>query len=239
MNIYIDESGSINNKISNMDPYFIIALIHVHDDKGKPLKNAYKRFVSSNMDRLRELDVDKYDANGKLLKAGGKMFVNGKFHELKGNQFDPSMKRSFLQYITRNNYFEVYFIRVFNSKLSNAFCENTARGFNYCICLSLKYYLEHGFLPNENCNLQLDERNERTETKHFLANYLNTELKLSGVAQGTFSVQYYDSANNYAVQIADVFANWYYSQLKTGAYTVEWTNLKNAGIIRHVFDFPL
>ena len=237
MNIYIDESGSINNKISDSEPYFIIALVHVHD--GKKLKTAFKRFVSSNIDQLRKLDVNKYDANGKLLKSGGKMFVNNKFHELKGCQFDPAMKRKFLNYISRNKYFEVFFIRVNNSKIKDYFCENTARGFNYCICLALRYYLQHGFLPNENCILQLDERNERTETKHFLENYLNTELKMSEVALGTFTVQYFDSSNNYAVQIADVFANWYYSHLKTSAYSSEFRALKQAGIIKHIFEFPL
>lgn len=48
----------------------------------------------------------------------------------------------------------------------------------------------------------MDERNEKTETKFFLENYLNTELMLGGVTQGKFNVSYFDSANNKFIQIA-------------------------------------
>lgn len=68
MNIYIDESGSITKKYANKYPYFVIALIHVKDKEK--LKRVYKRFVSSRMKRLKELD------------EGEKMFKNGEFREL-------------------------------------------------------------------------------------------------------------------------------------------------------------
>lgn len=236
MNIYIDESGTINNKLWKTNPFFVIAMVRVLD--GKKLRRAFHRFVSSNMKRLQELDEDKISPSGKVIKKGGKMFINGKFHELKGNQFDPVMKRRFLEYISRNNYFEIYFIRIRNAALTDSFCENTARVFNYCICKAMQYYLQHKYLPNEDCNLQLDERNEKTETKHFLENYLNTQLKMSEIAEGSFSVKYFDSSTNYAVQIADVFANWYYSHLMSGAYTEEFEKLQQDGIIRHIFEFP-
>ena len=49
MNLYIDESGSINNHTPN-NKYFVIALIYP-TDKDR-LKRTYKRFVSSNHDNL-------------------------------------------------------------------------------------------------------------------------------------------------------------------------------------------
>ncbi len=57
MNIYIDESGSINNHASN-NKYFVIALIHPTNKDA--LKRAYKRFVSSNHDNLLVLDQENY-----------------------------------------------------------------------------------------------------------------------------------------------------------------------------------
>lgn len=45
MNIYIDESGSINNHNPN-NKYFIITLIHAVNKAS--LKRAYKRFVFLN-----------------------------------------------------------------------------------------------------------------------------------------------------------------------------------------------
>ena len=237
MHIYIDESGSINNKIGSRSPYFIVALIHVKD-KDK-LKRVYKRFVSSNLSTLKVLDKDKFSDSGKLLKEGGKMFDGDKFKELKGSQFDPSMKRNFLEFFSRNPYFEVFFIKIHNDKLSDQFCSNTARCFNYILKLALHFYIDRGLLPNEECNLHLDERNEKTEARFFLENYLNTELTLGSSCNGPFKVSYYDSCDNRLIQIADVFANWYYSHLLNNDYSKEYNDLKAKGIIKRDFDFPL
>lgn len=237
MLIYIDESGSVNNHNSSHCPYFVIALVRVKDKKKT--QRAYKRFVSSNLERLRELDTEKKNSKGKVVKPGGKMFVNGKFCELKGSQFDADMKKKFLAYFAEKQHFEVHFIKIENAKLTDKFCSNTARVFNYPLRLALGSFIKRGILPNEECILQLDERNEKTETRYFLEEYLNTELILNGTCNGPFSVQYFDSANNDIIQIADVYANWYYSHLQTGAYSEELKEQKTAGIVREIFEFPL
>ncbi|MDE6712782.1 MAG: hypothetical protein K2K20_03520, partial [Lachnospiraceae bacterium] len=103
---------------------------------------------------------------------------------------------------------------------------------------ALSYLIQKGFLPDEDCSLQLDERNEKTKTRYFLENYLNTELSLGGITTGKFMVSYFDSSNNKLVQIADVFANLYYSHLRTGVYEEEFQKLKEAGILKFIFDFP-
>lgn len=237
MNIYIDESGSISNNSHN-DRYFVIAMIHVINKKG--LERAYKRFVSSNLETLKKLDQVKIDkSTGKVLKPGNRMFTNGKFNELKGSQFDRSMKLKFLEYFTQKHHFNIFYIKISNGRLADRFCENTARAFNYTLRLALEYYIKNNYLPNEDCHLQLDERNERTDTKYFLENYLNTELTLCGAVDGTFNVTYFDSANNKFIQIADVFANLYYSQLRTCQYTKEFNQLKENGILKHIFEFPI
>lgn len=223
MNIYIDESGSINNKLKpNRD--FIITLI-VPTDK-KRLERTYKRFVSRNHDNLKTLDKD------------NKMFLNGKFHELKGSQFDKPMKQKFVQFFSKEKHFEIYYIHIKNCNLSDDFCNNTARAFNYVMRLALQYLITNNFLNQENYNLQLDERNEKTETKHFLENYLNTELSLGGVTNGKFTVCYFDSANNKFIQIADVFSNIFYSQLLTNAYSNEIKLLIDNDILKFIFEFP-
>ncbi len=237
MNIYIDESGSINNKTLHQK-YFIISMVHVIEKEK--LSRAYKRFVSSNLQSLRELDQDKTDPiTGKLLKPGNKMFRHGRFDELKGSQFDRSMKLRFMEFFSRERYFDLYYIKINNERLSDSFCKNTARVFNYTLRLAVEYYITNGYLPNENCHLQLDERNERTESTYFLANYLNTELTLSGKVSGDFAVTYFDSSNNKYIQIADVFANLYYSQLLTDKYTEAFELLKKKRMLKPIFEFPL
>lgn len=236
MNIYIDESGSINNHAAN-NKYFVIALIHpVNKDA---LKRAYKRFVSSNHDDLLLLDQDKlHPTTGHIIKKGGKMFQNGDFHELKGSQFDRKMKQKFVEFFCRKSSFEIYYIKISNQLLTDQFCENTARVFNYTLKLALEFFIRKKFLPDENCSLQLDERNERTETRYFLENYLNTELFMNGTINSKFDVAYFDSSNNCFIQIADIFANLLYSHLQTGGYDEELKKLKDADILKFTFEFP-
>lgn len=236
MHLYIDESGSVNNHNASHCPYFVIAVIRVKD--LKKTRRAYKRFASSNLDRLRKLDEGRTNSKGKVLKPGGRMFTNEKFRELKGSQFDARMKRKFLAFFAEKNHFEVYFIKIANAKLTNDFCSNTARVFNYPLKLAIGYYTKYGQFPNEECFLHLDERNERTESRHFLQEYLNTELIMNGTCKGPFHVQYYDSANNEIVQLADVYANWFYSHLQSGAYEKELKEQQDAGIIKGIFEFP-
>lgn len=224
MNIYIDESGSINNTLDkNSD--FIITLV-VPTNKKK-LEYTYKRFVSNNYKILKKLDKT------------NKMFFNNKFYELKGSQFNKPMKQKFVKFFSKKKHFEIYYIRIKNYKLSDNFCKNTARVFNYVIRLALQYLIQNNFLEQDDIHLQLDERNEKTETIHFLENYLNTELSLGGTTKGKFTVNYFDSSNNKFIQIADVFSNLFYSQLHTGGYGDEIQLLKNNDILKFVFVFPL
>ena len=235
MFLYIDESGSINNHDLRNNPYFVVAIIHTKDRKR--LKTVYKRFVSKHMERLKELDQPQYRGK-KLIKTGGAMFQDGKFRELKGTYFDPEMKREFLEFFTKDPCFEVFYIKIDNSALKDHFCQNTARVFNYPLRLALGYFIKYGYLPNEECCLQLDERNERTDSKHFLEQYLNTELIMNGSCKGPFNVDYFDSSNNIIIQIADVMANLLYSHLKNNCYEAELKMLQDKGVIKFIFEFP-
>ena len=234
MNIYIDESGSINNRLVSKP--FIIALIHVID--FKKLNKTFKRFISSNLETLKELDKAFYNTNGVLTKKGNQMFKGGKFQEIKGSQLNQEMKIKFIKYLIKKKYFDLYFIKINNDLLTDKICENTARAFNYSIKLALSFFLEHKLLADEDCLLQLDERNERTEAKFFLENYLNTEFCLNNITDKHYTVKYLDSVDNPFIQIADVFANLYYSEINTGAYTDLFTELKNKDILKAVFEFP-
>ncbi len=223
--LYIDESGTMTVSHSTTHPFFIISIILAKDtDK---LRRAYKRFVSSRMRKLKEADKRNL------------MFKDSEFIELKGSCFTPQLKKEFVEYFCRNNYFELFYIVADNSKIQKRFYENTARAFNYLIRLALEYYIKNGLVLDSDIFIQLDERNERTETKHFLENYLQTELGMQNILKGECKVQYFDSSDNKIIQIADVFSNLYFSELKTGAYKKEFDYMKREGYLRHIFNFPL
>lgn len=222
--LYIDESGTMTVSHNKTHPYFIISIVRAKNTEK--LKRVYKRFVSSHKEDLKKADKKKL------------MFNESKFLELKGSCFTPKLKSEFVDFFCKNEYFELFYIVVENSRIQPRFYENTARAFNYLIRLALEYYIQNGYISDDGLILQLDERNEKTETKHFLENYLQTELGLRDIIKGNCKVQYFDSSNNHIIQIADVFSNLYFSELKTRSYTNKIEQMKKDGYLKNIFSFP-
>ena len=85
INMYIDESGSINPFITRLKRYFVVGIV-IPKDKEK-LKRIYKLFVRKHMEELRK--ADKYN----------KMFdENGNFIELKGSCLTKELKIKFANF---------------------------------------------------------------------------------------------------------------------------------------------
>ena len=143
-----------------------------------------------------------------------------------------------MDFFCKNNYFELFYIEIDNRKVKRNLFANTARAFNYVLRLALEHYLRCNYLPDSQYVIQLDERNERTETKFFLENYLNTELFFNNVLTNNISVKYFDSRDNKLIQLADVFANIYFSQCITGNYTAQIDKMKREGYLKNIFKFP-
>lgn len=223
--LYIDESGSMTSQYTKSWPYFIISIIRV--DSPDKLRRLHKRFCTKHMEELRRIDSDQ------------RMFKNGDFQELKGSSFTPDLKREFVSYFGRRGTIDIYYIVIDNRKVSGGLYANTARAFNYVLKLALEYFIRNSILPDDKYIIQLDERNERSDTRHFLQNYLNTELLMENVLSNDIEVNYFDSSNNRIIQIADVFANLYFSNLMTGNYQDEIKLIKDNGCLKAVFRFPL
>lgn len=225
-NLYIDESGSITDKNLKVNPYFVISIIKVND--SKILKRNLKRFISKNFDVLKKLDEE------------NKMFdVNGEFREIKGSELSNPLKKEFIDKICREHCLDIFYIKVDNHKLDKKFVSNKARVFNYLLKIffihsSKKMYIDKGIY-----NLQIDERNVKTQAKYQLAEYLNTELLLTDILDEPVSVKYFDSCNCNFIQVADVFSNIFYSNCLNSAYNEELNKLKNDGYIKEIFKFPL
>lgn len=54
-----------------------------------------------------------------------------------------------------------------------------------------------------------------------------------------YNVKYFDSSQNKIIQIADVFANLYYSELLTGNYSQDIHLMRKQNCLKFVFRFPL
>jgi hypothetical protein len=223
--LYIDESGSMTLECMPKHPCFIICIVHSLD--GRQLKSVFKRFVSKHMDDLRKADVD------------NRMFrQDGSFKELKGSCMPPHLKQAFMDFFCQNHLFEVFFIQINNQRVEPRFYANKARAFNYILCAAMKYWRKNKLLGDLQFQMNIDERNVRTGTKFVLNEYLNTELYLAGIFAHQINVEYFDSMDCQLIQVADVFANIFYSECLTGNYTSHLNNLIKEKYIRHIYQFP-
>lgn len=226
IDLFIDESGSMTCEFAEYNPYFIISILKV--DNKKVLKRAFRRFVSKHFEELK-----------KSPKAN-KMFNNGKFIELKGSALTGKLKRDFIKYFSKfNDCFNLFLIKIDNSKIDKKFYTNTARAFNYAIKLALTYFINCGYIPKgQKMFLQIDERNQSTDSRSSLEDYLNTELHLASDLTNEIKVSYFDSSNNILIQMSDIFANLEFSRLQTGSYVEEFNLLEETGILKKEFVFP-
>lgn len=226
INLYIDESGSLTNNCEEYrQPFFIISIIKVKNEKI--LRRNLKRFVSSNMKILKKLE------------KSNKMFINGKFMELKGSALNGALKRTFVEEIIKDESFEIFYIKVYNSYIDNTFIQNKARAFNFLLKIFFEHNLRNKNLLDDEYFLQIDERNIKTQSKNTLEDYLNTELILNfKLLSKPLYVKYFDSAHNKFIQVADVFSNLYYSHCLTNKYLDIFNNLQQKGIMKEIFIFP-
>lgn len=226
---YVDESGSMTKKYLNYykNQYFVICLLRIKNKEK--LKRVFKRFVSSNYEELKKIDKDY------------KMFdKNGKFKELKGSLFSFDMKKKFIYFFCQNHLFEIYYIICDNRKVKDYFYKNTARAFNYLIKLCFEHFTKYNYISFGENYLFIDERNVRTESRATLEDYLNTELATGIHIQDGFYVEYNESDTREFIQLADVFANIYYSSLITNhTFSCIMVQLRKDKYILGEFYFPI
>ncbi|ACL22392.1 uncharacterized protein DUF3800 [Desulfitobacterium sp. LBE] len=226
MNIYIDESGSMTHEtILPQNRYFTMALILTQEpDK---LRRVYKRFVQKYLKELKDGNSD------------NKMFTGENFLELKGSAFTPKMKKNFVDFICKNNLFQILYIKIDNTQATANLYKNKARAFNYILKLAIEFLYNREILTDRNLTLNLDERNVKTEARHQLKEHLCTEFSTGRNIVDEVQVEYFDSCNNKLIQLADVFSNILYSNLLTsGKYDAEIKSMADNGYLVGVFKFP-
>lgn len=135
INMYIDESGSVNPLKTRLKRYFVVGIV-IPKNRDK-LKRVYKLFIRKNFEELKE--ADKYK----------KMFdENGRFVELKGSCLTKELKIKFVNFFCKNDLFEVRYILLDNSLISDKFINNKARTFNYLLKLFLINSNKRGYIKD-------------------------------------------------------------------------------------------
>lgn len=226
MILSIDESGSMTVKHSKDFPFFVISIIKTIDtDK---IKKKIKRYISKNMVKLR------------ILPKSNKMFLNGKFHELKGAALDYVTRKEIAEMLMDEKLFEIYYIIVDNSNVNEKLYDNTARAFNYLLGLNILHNYKKGAFTDRELIINIDERNVRTDSKNGLEDYIAIKLGIENDFIDSVKTTYYDSSTNLMIQLADFYANLYYSFLfQPKNYESIIQEYRKKDIIKDVFLFPL
>ncbi len=226
--IAIDESGSMTTKHCdlNINRWFCVSMVVIK--KPQELKKTFKRWISHNIEKLRELD-----SNNKMFDG------SGRFKELKSSLLRPADKINLLNYLCKNDYFEVLYIKIDNTLINDNFYDNTARAFNFVLGLSMRYHLNRSKLPKDKYHLYIDQRNTKTRAIHSLEDYLNIELVLEHELIESLRVEYQESHSNTFIQIADFFSNLYFSRVNSKAYNKIFTKYIKEGYLNCNFEFPI
>lgn len=233
--ICVDESGSMTVDNSNNFPFFVICSVRIKNEHA--LKRRYKRFVSKNYKRLKELDEQYRIKNG---NPEGKMFNENKFCELKGCCFDYEMKKKFVNYFCKPDYLEIFYIKVSNKKITRKLYKDKAIAFNYFYKIMMDYLLDKKILPKDYYHIKFDNRNIKSDAKLSLPDYLKAELSLHLDLVDDIDVDYHDSCNCEFIQLADVFSNIFYSScFHISKYNYLITRLKKTECLKVIYKFPL
>lgn len=164
------------------------------------------------------------------------------FVNLKVLVWGADLQAGFISYMCRNELIKVFLIRVSNEKIRYGLYANTARAFNYILGQALMTFLRKGVLPKDSYMLHIDERNQKTGTVHSLEDYLNIQLCMDHELTNEIVVQYYDSAQNSLIQVADVFSNAYYKHCMSKGSAGSISDTLNAkmheGYFPAVYTFP-
>lgn len=225
--LYIDESGSMTVEHSSSNGFFVFSILDVLD--RKKLKRVLKRYISKNIEELKKYDKD------------NKMFRESKFFELKGQCLPPHLKIDLAIYLAKNNLFKVFIGRIDNRLLKDdKLYENTARAFNYVLKCVLTYLIHCNKLPYDDYIVQIDERNTKTFSINSLDDYLFLDLVIDKELVNDITVQYFRSEDNFYIQVADFFANLYFSYLHNPDKYKDTINmLIKSGYLIDDFVFPL
>lgn len=225
MELYIDESGGMTTTHIQAFPYFVVCLIKPIN--VKLLRKRFKHFISNNLTILKEIDED------------NKMFINDKFHELKGSALTKEIKLKFNDYIARDNLFEIYYIEIRNKNIQDGFYKNQARAFNYVLGLDIIHNYHNGNFTDKQIKLSIDERNVKTESKNVLNEYIAIKLSYDEDLCEEIQTHYYDSSKETLIQLSDFYSNLFYSYLRQkDAYADVIQKLKDNNYIKDIFYFP-
>lgn len=197
MNLYIDESGTINKNKIKKSKFFIIGGLDTDDPYHviRQFKRAKKDFIIKNPNC------------GLNIKD-----------EIKGSEMPFGMKKMIFERIKKNTDAKFHFIMIDNHNVYPNLLEQPSLTFNYMISVGINSLNRKRLINNyEQLFMLIDERNQAVNSLNSLEEYLRIEFTIKTDMFDKVKVRYKDSKNKDLIQLADIFCNTVYRIAKNHA----------------------
>lgn len=211
MNLYIDESGTINNNKLNKSKFFVIGGLDTDDPYQviRQFKRAKKDFIN------------RHPECGLNIK-----------NEIKGSEMPYGMKKMIFDRIKKNTDAKFHFILVDNHNLYQNLLEQPSLTFNYMISVGINSLNKKSLINDYNRLFMLiDERNQAVSSLNSLEEYLKIEFTIKVNMFDKIKVRYKDSGNKDLIQLADIFCNTVYRVAKNHALDSPIRDNKNRKLL--------
>ncbi|MCR8613401.1 MAG: DUF3800 domain-containing protein [Mycoplasma sp.] len=190
--IFIDESGSLNNKNVGL---FSVSLVFVKKNDSSWLKNHFKRNIKKLKNKL-----------GIPLK-----------NELKAHDFVKNKKLyDLFNFIKEIKSVKSYSSYILNKGIDNRYLKNKNVTFNFLVKSALERAVENidYFKVKQDIKIIVDNREIATGSLKSLKDYLDAEFIVKKDIFKNIELEYMDSRRHWGVQLADFFSYLNYWNVK-------------------------
>ena len=187
--MFFDESGSIPK--TRLDKFFVVACV-LPISNNNMIKNRFKRW-KKNYTARNNIDIKK---------------------EVKGSYMNDTDIKFFVNYL-KDNLKIIY--AFFNAKeIKNAeWLRNSKLTHNYLIWLVTEKAIEIEKHSNMNITMEIDIMNNPSKGMNSLEDYINSKLLFDKDTNNKTKIKYLDSKDSWAIQVADIFSNFIYRNIKS------------------------
>lgn len=207
--IFIDESGSINNKSIS---YFSITLVVIEKNNYNKTKNNFKRMVRKI--RLHECIESNIELKAHFLKSIGKLEYIDQIIDITINKLN-------------NNYVCVY---LNNKDLKPKWLNDKGSTYNFLVKCAIERLIDLGLLNiKDNLVLASDTYCMQKKFTGTLQQYLISEFIINKEFFTSITHCYLDSRKNWGIQLADYLA------FKNNRVICSNEIYKNKKLFRHVY----
>ncbi|MDK6233836.1 DUF3800 domain-containing protein [Aerococcus sanguinicola] len=196
MQLFVDESGSINRKKNPDGRYFVMAFVQT--DRPDHVAEIFRRNKQSYLD-----------------KSQSKKTAD---EEIKGSNMPDGMKAQIFKALRDETDAVFHYLVIDNFQVYPNLLRKPSLTFNYFVGLAIKEIAGHRQNEKENLQMMIDNRNQALRSLNSLEEYLQIIMTIEKRWLHDVHVEYKDSQDENMIQVADIFANTVFRVCRSEAH---------------------